>query len=64
MRPFVRGKYLDERQRQSPEKAADSHIRCPNAEGGSTLAISAPWLITPGRYRIRPLISRSEILKG
>jgi len=23
----------------------------PNAEGGSTLAISAPWLITPGRYR-------------
>jgi hypothetical protein len=36
----------------------------PNAEGGSTLAISAPWLITPGRCRIRRLISRSEILKG
>jgi len=33
MRPFVRGKYLDERQRQSPEKAADSHIRCPQCGG-------------------------------
>jgi hypothetical protein len=26
-------KYLDERQRQSPEKAADSHIRCPECGG-------------------------------
>ncbi len=29
----MRGKYLDERQRQSPEKAADSHIRCPQCGG-------------------------------
>jgi hypothetical protein len=33
MRPFLRGKYLDERQRQSPQKAAGSHIRCPDCGG-------------------------------
>jgi hypothetical protein len=60
MRPFVRGKYLDERQRQSPEKAADSHIRWPQCGGWSDVSDLGSWLITPGRYRI----SRSEILKG
>ena len=32
MRPILRGKYLEERQRQSPDKAADL-IRCPACGG-------------------------------
>jgi hypothetical protein len=33
MRPYLRGKYLDERLRRSPEEAADNHVRCPACGG-------------------------------
>jgi hypothetical protein len=33
MRPFLRGRYLDERRRTSPRNAADNHSRCPACGG-------------------------------
>jgi hypothetical protein len=33
MRPFPRGKYLDERRRQSSIDAVDNHMRCPTCGG-------------------------------
>ena len=60
--PILRGKYLDERLRYSRKEAADNHIRCHVAAGGSMLATLAPSLITPCRCRIRRLINRSSYL--
>jgi hypothetical protein len=64
MRPFVRGKYLDERQRQSPEKAADSHIRCPQCGGWIDVSDLGSVVDHAGPLPHPALISRSEILKG
>jgi len=33
MRPYLRGKYFDERLRRSPVEAAENHIRCPQCDG-------------------------------
>ena len=33
MRPYLRGKYLDERRRRSLIDAVDNHIRCPACNG-------------------------------
>jgi hypothetical protein len=33
MRPYLRGKYLNERLRDSPDVAADNHVRCPQCRG-------------------------------
>jgi hypothetical protein len=33
MRPYLRGRYLDERRCKSPSDAADNHLRCPVCGG-------------------------------
>jgi hypothetical protein len=33
MRPYLKGKYLDERLRHSLDVAADNHVRCPQCGG-------------------------------
>ena len=33
MRPYLRGRYLDERRSRFPREAADNHIRCPACNG-------------------------------
>jgi len=33
MRPYLRGRYLDERLRRTPSEAADNHLRCPQCGG-------------------------------
>jgi hypothetical protein len=33
MRPYLRGRYLDERLRRTPADAADCHVRCRHCGG-------------------------------
>jgi hypothetical protein len=60
----MRGKYLDERQRRFPDKAADSHIRCPKCGGWIDVSDLGAVVDHAGpRCRTRQSINHSEITR-
>ena len=62
MRPYLRGRYLDERRRRFPREAADNHIRCPACDGWIDVSdLGCVWII-PDHCLIRRSISCSKLI--